>query len=98
MSRESAKDDRMHRTDSRTSQQRNRKFGRHSHVDCDAIAAFDSEALQHVREPLHLIVQFAIGQLADLAGLALPERRDLVSSRSYCVAVNAVVGKIQFSI
>ena len=91
---ESAEDDRVHRTDARAGQQRNREFGTHSHVDGDAIAAFDSEALQHIRKPLHLLVQFAISQPADLTRLALPEQRDLVPSRTQRMAINAVVREI----
>ena len=91
---ESAEDDRVHRTDTRTGEHGNRQFGTHSHVDGDAVAAFDSEAFQHIRETLHLFVQFAVGQLAYLARLAFPEQRDLIFACTKRVPVDAVVREI----
>ena len=95
--RKAAKDHRVDRADARTGQQRNRQLGTHAHVDGDAVAALDAQALQHVGKALDFVVQIAVGQPAHLARLALPQDGDLVLAGAQRVTVHTVVREIQLA-
>src|SRR6185437_13665694 len=87
----------MNGTDARTTEQRNRQLGTHAHVNADAIAALDAQPLQHIGEPLYLLMQIGVGQPAHLAGLALPQQRNLVLARTQRMAVDAVVREVELA-
>ncbi len=94
----SAEDHGVHGADSRAGQHRDCEFGRHAHIDGDTIAAFDADSLQYIGKTLHLLMEFGVGDLTDFAGFALPQERHLVLASAECVAVDAVVRQVQFSV
>jgi hypothetical protein len=55
----------------------------------------DTETLQHVGEPLHLVEHVGVGEGAGVARLALPVDRDLVAAAGLDVAVEAVVRHVE---
>ena len=64
--------------------------GDERHVDDDAVALLHAEALQGVREAVHLAVEPAVGVGVLLAVLADPDERRLVAPVAVDVAVDAV--------
>ena len=76
---EAAEHHRVRRADAGAGQHRDRQLGDHRHVDADAVALGDAEALEDVGEALHLGVQVGVGDGAGVARLALPVVRDLVA-------------------
>ncbi len=54
-------------------------------------------SLQHIREPLHLAQQIAIGQPPDLARLSLPQQRDLVPAPTQRMTIHAVMRQIHLA-
>jgi hypothetical protein len=96
---ESAEDHRVHRANARTREQRDRQLGTHAHVDGDAVALLHAERLlQHIREGLDLRMQLAVGEPPNLAGLALPQQRDLILARAERMPVHAVVREVQLAV
>src|SRR5260221_3494570 len=83
--------------DARTREHRYRDLRHHPHVDRDAIAALDPQALEHIRAPTHQPVELAVGELAYLPrlGLPLPDEGDLVGSTVAHVAVEAIHGGVE---
>ena len=92
----SAEDDGVRRADAGAGEHRNRQLRRHAHVEGDAVAFFNSERLQDVGEFLYFAMQLLIGNGADFAGFALPDDGGFVLARCPHVAVEAIVGKIEF--
>jgi len=89
---ESAKYDRMDRTDARAGQNGNRQFGDHRHIDSHAIAAPDAVLFEDVGELVHLAVHILVGEDHHiLFGLALPDDGWLVLARGRDMSVQAVV-------
>ena len=95
--RESAEDDRVHRSDARAGQHGNRQLGTHAHVDGDTITRLDAQRLQHVGALVHFLKQLLIGERADFARLALPDDGGLVLAKGRDVTVEAVVGKVDLA-
>ena len=95
--REATEDDRVGRADPRAGQHGDGQLGDHRHVDGDAVALLDPEALQGVREPAHLVEQILVGDRAGVAGLTFPVERDLVASASLDMAIEAVVAHVELA-
>src|SRR5215831_9273721 len=95
--RESAEHDGVGCANAGAREHRDRQLGRHSHVDGDAIAFLDAEIFQHIRELLHFAVKLLIGEYANLAWLAFPDDGGFVFPSGGDVAIEAVVGEVDFS-
>ena len=88
---EASEHHRVRGADARARQHRHRELGDHAEVDRDAVAAPHAEALQHVREPVHLVVQLAVADRAlVLGGLADPDVGGLVAASGCQVTIEAV--------
>ncbi len=92
---EAAEHHRVGGADARAGEHRHRQLGDHAHVDADAVAALDAEAAQRVGEPAHLLEQLGVRDGAGVAGLALPQVRDLVAAAGLDVPVEALVARVQ---
>jgi len=68
-----------------------RDLGTHRHVDADAIARSHSQTAQGTRQAADLFIELAIGELADVAGLTLPDERELVVELAVAMAVEAAL-------
>ncbi len=97
MRRKPTKDHRMHRTNPRTRQQRNRQLRTHPHVHRNPVALLHPQRLQHIRKPLHLPMQLPIGHPPHFARLSLPQQRHLILPRAHRMTVHAVVRQIQLA-
>src|SRR5215471_12686131 len=95
--RESAKDNRMRRSNTRTCEHRDWQLGRHAHVDDHAIALLYAQRLENVGELLDFAMELLVGQSPDFAGFALPNEGSFVFSRGEYVAIETVVGKIDLA-
>ncbi len=80
--REAAEHDRVDRADTRAREHRDRGLGNHRHVDRDAVAFLDAEALQRVRELADALVQLAIADepRRGVRIVGLPEDRGLLGA------------------
>src|SRR5215470_779125 len=94
---EAAENDRVRCSDTRAGQHGNRQFGRHAHVDGNAVAFFDTQALQDVRELLYFLPKLLVGVSANFSGFALPDDGRFVLAPGLYVTVEAVVGKIDLT-
>ena len=93
--RKTAEDDRMNRADTGTGEHRHRGFGNHRHVDRYPITLLYAAIFEHIGEFADFLVQFAIGQLAILAGIVpFPDDRNLVAA-AFQVTVEAVEGNVE---
>ena len=91
-----AKHDRMDRTDPRAGQHREGRFGHHRHVDQHAVALGDAEARQDPGEARDLALQFAIGEMPDLAGdRAIPDQRDPLAATRRDMAVDGIPAGVE---
>ncbi len=95
--RESAEDHAVDDAQARAGQQRDGQLGDHAHVDDGAVAGLQSAGLEHVGEAADQAVQFLVGDLALVAGLAFPEDRDFVLAMRVQVTVEAVVGGVDLA-
>ncbi len=77
--REAAEDHRVRGTDARAREHRDRQFRNHRHVDRDAIAFFDAELAQAVRELADVVEQLFVGDGPAIARLAFVVVGDLVA-------------------
>src|SRR6185437_15566376 len=76
-------------------EKRDEGFRQVRHVDRDHVAAADAELAQRLCQTTNVAVEFAIGQLALLAGmLALPDQEGLVPDRRVAVFVDAIQNDI----
>ena len=89
--RKAAEHHRMNRADSRAREHRNRSLRYQRHVDRDAVAVLDAEALESVTASANFVGEHLVGQDARVAGLALPDQRGLVAARGVEMAIEAVV-------
>src|SRR6266850_6506897 len=87
----------MRRTDSCTSQHRDRQLGRHAHVDGDAISFSNSQRLQNIGKLLHFLPELLIRIRTNFAGFTLPYECSLVLARGLDVPVQTVVGKVDLT-
>ena len=69
-------------------------LGQLRHVDDHAVALAHAQRTQGVGEPVHLAVEFEIGVLALVAGLAFPDQGQLVLVGGLDVAVKGVVDHV----
>src|SRR6202040_530423 len=97
MSRKAAKDHRVHRTNSRAGEQRNRELWCHPHVDRNSIAPPDPQRLQDICEALHLLMQLPKRYLANLARLAFPQQGDFILAVSQSVTIDTVMREVKLS-
>ncbi len=96
--RESAEDDGVHGADARDGEHRGDGLGDHRQIQRDAIAALDAELGEDVRQALHLVGQLGIGDVALIAGLALPAQSDAIAVARFDVPIEAVVCDVQLSV
>ena len=77
---EPAKNHRMDGSDSCTSQNRNRQFRNHPHINTDTVAFFNTVVLQYIGKLIHLGMQLCIGDHAVVIGriIGLPNDGGLV--------------------
>ena len=88
---ESAKHDRVHRADAGARQHRDGDFRDHREIDRHAVAAFDAQSLQDVRELVDVGVQLAVRDAPDFAGrLAFPDQRHAAALPRAHVAVETI--------
>ena len=90
-------DDGVDGADARAGEHRDDAFGRERHVDDDAVALLDAEALQRVREAVHLAVEAAVRVRLFFAVLPDPQERGLVALVSVDVPVDAVDRGVELS-
>ena len=96
---EPPEDDRVDGSDTGTGQHCDDLLGHHRHVDADPVALPDAEAFEAVCEPANRLEELAIGVYPLLVlGLTPPHERDLVASLVVSVAVQAVVGDVEFPV
>ncbi|MNP41228.1 hypothetical protein D3C76_1349180 [compost metagenome] len=85
----------MNRADPGTGQHGDHGFGDHRHIDSHHVAAVHVLATQGVGELAHLLVQFAVSDVAAFGRvIALPDDRDLIAALGQ-MTVQAVVGNVQ---
>ena len=94
---ESSEHHRMNRADARAREHRDRGLGNQRHVDGDAIAFLDAEALERVGGAADFIGEHLIGQDARVAGLAFPDESDLVAAPVGQMAIEAIVGGVDLA-
>ncbi len=94
---EAAEDDRVDGADAGAGQHGDDGLRHHRHVDGDAVALLDAEALQGVGEQVDLAVEVPVGEHAPVAGLALPDDGGLVALAGLDVAVAAVVAGVDLA-
>jgi len=82
-------------TDAGAGQQRRRQLGDHRHVDGDPIALRHAQALEGVGQLLDLGEEVGVGDVAGVAGFALPVVGDAVAVAGVDVTVEAVVRDVQ---
>ena len=88
--RKPAEDDRVDGADSRAGEQGNRQLRRHAHVDRYAVALLNAEGLEGICEPLDLGMELSVGEAANLARLALPDKRGFPGARAEDVAIQTI--------
>jgi len=94
---EAAEDHAVNRADPRAGQHGNRQLGNQRKVQRDAITFFDPQRFEDIGKLRDLAVEVVIGQRAAVAGLAFPDDRGFVASRSGEVAVDAIDTGVDFS-
>src|SRR5689334_2688976 len=87
----------MRSADTRTCQHRDGQFRCHAHINGDAIALFDPETKQHIRESLHFREQLLVSERAEIARLAFPQQSSLIRAAALHVPIETVVGKVDLS-
>ena len=87
----------MNRSESRAGQHRGHRLRTHRHVDDDPVTFFDAISLENICELADFAVQLLIGKRHFIPGLAFPDQRRLVPSRTGKMPVEAVLGDIQFA-
>ncbi len=95
--REAAEHDAVGGTDAGAGEHRDGHLGDHRHVDVDAVALGDTEALEHVGEPLHVVEELGVGDRPAVAGLTLPVEGDLVATAGLDVAIETVVRHVELA-
>ena len=96
---EPAEDDRVDRPDAGTGEHGDDLLGDERHVDADPIPLHDAEARKTVCKPAYRMVELTVGEDPLLVlVLSPPHDRDLVSPLVLDVAVQAVVGDVEFGV
>ena len=70
----------------------------HRHVDGDAVAFRYAESLQRVRGLLHLAEQVVVGNGSAVARLADPVEGHLLTATGSNVAIDTILGNVQFAV
>ena len=102
--REAAEHHRVDDAEAGAGEDRHRELGHHRHVDRDGVAAPEAHALEHVGEAADFGEQLAVGDAADLdglavgGGLAFVDDRDLVAEALGDLRVEAVVGDVGLAV
>ena len=79
--REAAEHHRMNRAETRAGEHRVGSLGDHRQVDGDAVALLDAMKMQDVGEAVHLVGEFGVSDVAELAGVvAFPDDRRLIGA------------------
>ncbi len=73
------------------------KFGDHAHVDDGAVAGLEAAGFEDVGEAADEAVQLLVGDHALVAGLAFPKNGGLVFPCGREVAVDAIIGGVDFA-
>ena len=94
---ESAEDDGVGSADASAGQHGDGEFGRHAHVDGDAVALPDAQRLQDIGELLNFFPKLLVGVGADFAGLTFPDEGGFVLAPGFDMAVEAVIGEVDFA-
>ena len=94
---ETTKNDGVNGSDPCTSQNGNRQFWNHSHINADTIAFFDPIVLEYIGKLVHLGMQLRIGEQAVviIRIIGFPDDGWLVGL-VYKVPVNTVFGDVEF--
>ncbi len=92
---EAAEHHRVRRAEPCAREHRDGELGHHAEVDRDPVALADAQRLERVRGPADVLEQLRVGDLARVAGLTLPEERDLLAVAGLHVTVHAVVRGVQ---
>ncbi len=96
--REAAEHHRMDRADPRAREHRDRRLGHHRHVDRDAVALLDAQALERVGAAPHFVGEHLVGQDARMSpGSPSQNQRGLVAARACQMAVETVVGGVDLA-
>ena len=91
---EAAEDDGVNRADARAAEHGDGSLGDHRHVDDDAVALCNAVGEKRVGEAADFGVELAVGESADVAGLALPDDGGLVGPGAVEVAIEAVLADV----
>ena len=94
---ETAEHDRVNRADARAGVHGDDRFGRHRHVDDDAVARLHAERRERIRESADVGVQLAVRHVAHVARLADEGDRGLVAALLE-MNVEAVVGDVELAV
>jgi hypothetical protein len=86
------------RADADDGEHRGHRLGDHGHVDGDAVALADAQALEDVREALDLVGQLGVRHASLVPRLALPQQRHAVAVARLDMAVEAVVGDVELAV
>ena len=97
LGREAAEHDRMDRADARARLHRDDGLDRHRQIDEDAVAGLDAEALQAVRELADAVIELLVGDLGDVAVVALEDHRQPVGRR-FEMPVETVVRRVHLAV
>ena len=87
---EPTKDNRVNRSNPGAGQHRDDSLRNERHVDQNAVALFDTIALEDISEDADFAMELVIGQRAALTGFAFPNNGRLVAARSVEMAIEAV--------
>ncbi|KAF5032182.1 hypothetical protein DSECCO2_619940 [anaerobic digester metagenome] len=95
---ETAEDHRMDGPEPRAGKHRDDLLGDERHVNADPVAFPDAEARKGVCTPHHLAVEAVVGEPPLFPALAAPYDRRFIPAVARDVAVEAVVGDVEFSV
>src|SRR5690554_191172 len=88
----------MDEAEARAGEHRDRRLGHHPHIDPDAIALLRPKPPKQVRGAAHLGRELFIGDLSDIAGLALEDDRGLIPASLLDMAIKAVHADIELAV
>ena len=91
---EAPEDDGVRRADAGTGEHGHDDLGDHRQVDADDVALPDPARLERAGQPLYVVEELGVGQLAFLAFLTPPVEGDPVAAAGQHVPVEAVVGHV----
>ncbi len=98
LGREATEHHAVGRADARASLHGHHTLDGHGHVDDHTVTLFHATGLQSIRKLRHFAQQFLVGHLGHFAAVGFEDDGGLVFHRSAHVAVQAVVGGIEFTV